>query len=64
VNGDAQHAFWIVIDMVLGISPFERFHLDWEKPLPILPGLPISRGEGNNFLCSEFSPFGDKKKGW
>jgi hypothetical protein len=61
VNGHAQHAFWIVIDLVLRISPFERFHLDWEKPPPILPGLPISRGESAVFYVANFRHLATKK---
>jgi hypothetical protein len=48
-----QHAFCIVVDLVLGKSPFERFHLNWEKPPPILPGFSIDKGEGSGFFCGE-----------
>jgi hypothetical protein len=58
----AQHAFCIVVDLVQGKSPFERFHLNWEKPPPILPGFSIDKGEGSGFFSGEFSPSRPKKK--
>jgi hypothetical protein len=63
VNGHAQHAFWIVIDLVLGKSPFERFHLDWEKPPPILPGFPIDRGGAAVIFVANFRHLATPKKG-
>jgi len=35
----------------------------WEKPPPILPGIPIDMGGGSGFFCGEFSRLCDKKKG-